>query len=501
MKNNKTAFNTIAYMISYASTLAISLILTPYLVNTFGAEAYSFYSIANSMTAYAMIICNALNIIACRYIVIQIKREQYSLANDYYKTVFVANLVIILVLIVPMILCVAFLDNIIDIPEILVNDVKVLFAFIFASVVINVFASLYSIATVAKNRMDLRAYRETSGALLKLFLFIAIFYLFKPNIFYVGIVTFLVAVFHAFVQMIYTRYLLPNISIKEGALHFKYIKELLIESFWTTLNNLGNNLLAGLTIVIINILYGASEASYVSIVHTPIGLLNGVISALVVALYPKLLGSFTNHHDSWEKMTNSLQKVVAVFSNTTVAGIALLGIEFYKLWVPSVDSSYLQIVTLIQILSIFIIGNIQLYTNVNVITLHQKFPALFLLLTSLLNIFGMVFVKQILHLSMLWAILFNVFITAIYYLVFLPIYSCKTNNWKLRTVYCSILKSGIAVLLCLVIGKVINNNLLFDETWVHLIIKILIFGSLFLIINTVVVLDDQVVTFIKKRRR
>ena len=72
MKNKQLAINMIANIISFMVNIGINFLFTPYLINTVGKEAYSFFPLANNFISYTSIITVALNSMASRFITINI---------------------------------------------------------------------------------------------------------------------------------------------------------------------------------------------------------------------------------------------------------------------------------------------------------------------------------------------------------------------------------------------------------------------------------------------
>lgn len=486
--NRKLAFNTLAYIASYGVTLAISFFLTPYLVRVFGRETYSFYTISNNIVSYMMIVSNALNGMACRKIVIEIKRNNLTEANNYYKSIFMANMAISLFMIIVMTVLVLFMDRVMDIPEGNTIDIKLLFALTFLSMLINLMSSLLGISTIACDRIDLRAYRETAAAVIKLALIYLAFTYLVPKMRYLGAIIVIVACFNSIIQYLYTSRLLPFLKLRNGAYSFAKVTEVFVSGFWNTLNALGGNLLTGITIILLNILISAEASSYISIVHTPIGLLNGTITAVLTALYPRMLISYSESREQLKTVVPKFQKILAVFTNVTVAGIIVLGQDFYRLWMPEVDSTILQTVTLIQIVSIFFIGNVHILTNVNTILLNIKIPAISLCVASVINIFGSVLLIRLFDVNMYGVIVYNVLIVCIYYAVFIPVYTCKKMNETPMRVYANILKSGAAVTLSFFAGRMIRAFFGIDS-WIRFFFQTGICAVLFLAINLIVMFD------------
>ena len=481
-QNGRLFYNTLIYFVAYGSSLAISFVLTPYLVQTFGKETYSFYTIASNLSSYMMTICNALNIMACRYIAIELNKQQFQKANDYFKSVFLSNGVLCLIMTIPMALIVVFLEHLMDVPATSLGDVKGLFSFVFLSLIVNVMGSLFSICTVAKDRIDLRAYKEVSAGILKLALIFLGFTLFLPRIRWIGTVLLIVAAYNVVVQWFYTKKLTPELSLKQGVFRKGYIKEIIISSVWNTLNALGGNLLSGIAIILLNVLISAESASYLSIVHTPIGLLNGVITAVITAFYPRMLASYSKSKEALLLTTDKLQRVLSVITNVAVAGVALMCSDFFRIWMPEVDTAVLTLYTRIQIISVFFTGNVYLYNNVNTLSLNIKIPALVLCGASLLNIVGSTVLVTVFGLSAQMVVLFNVVINSCYYLVFLPLSVKQSLNVNPGFVYKNTAFSVVFIILSMLPGSLLAQNWQI-QSWLGFFMKVLGLGMVLLIIN------------------
>ena len=125
------SLNMIASLLVFIINLIINFFLTPYLTEKIGTEAYGFVSLANNFVNYATILTIALNSMASRFITIAIHQDKREEANKYFTSVFFANLFIILVLIVPAIVLILYLEHFFKIPENIIYDIKLLFSLIF----------------------------------------------------------------------------------------------------------------------------------------------------------------------------------------------------------------------------------------------------------------------------------------------------------------------------------------------------------------------------------
>ena len=123
-RNSETAINLIGSLVAFSVNLLISFFLSPYVVKTLGVEANGFVSLANTFISYATLVTIALNSMAGRFITIAIHKEDYELANKYFNSVFIGNLIITIILLLPAIVCVMKLEFIINISSVLIIDCK-----------------------------------------------------------------------------------------------------------------------------------------------------------------------------------------------------------------------------------------------------------------------------------------------------------------------------------------------------------------------------------------
>ena len=64
----------------------INFLITPYVTNNIGVEAYGFVALANTFTTYIDIISVGLNAFASRFISIAYHKNDIKKANDYYSS-------------------------------------------------------------------------------------------------------------------------------------------------------------------------------------------------------------------------------------------------------------------------------------------------------------------------------------------------------------------------------------------------------------------------------
>lgn len=167
MLDRRFSINLVATVTAFVINVGIGFLLTPFIVRHLGIEAYGFFGLANEFIGYVQIFAIALNSMAARYITIAIYQNDETKTQQYFSSLFFADLIVSLALLVPSIFVIAFLGRLINISPELVPDVSLLWMFMFASFFVSIIDTAFSVATFAKNRLDLVSLRKIESSLLR----------------------------------------------------------------------------------------------------------------------------------------------------------------------------------------------------------------------------------------------------------------------------------------------------------------------------------------------
>lgn len=216
MTNKKRlSINMFLSLMMFVINLGISFFLTPYVTENVGVEAYGFISLANNFVNYASLLTIALNSMAGRYITIYIHQDNIEEANKYFTSIFAANAFLSLILLIPSIICVIFLDKFISIPTFITNDVKILFLLVFINFFIGIMNSVFSVSTYAANRLDISSLRNLESNIIRVVFLILFFSFLGTSVSFIGVATCISSLYVLIFNIIYTKKLLPNIKIKK----------------------------------------------------------------------------------------------------------------------------------------------------------------------------------------------------------------------------------------------------------------------------------------------
>ena len=490
--------NMLANSVSYGTTLIISFVLTPYLINTLGKDAYSFYPLSNNIISYISILINGLNIMSSRYITISLSKNDIDEANTYFSSMFFSNIFIVLITIIPMVLIVVFINQILSVPVNLIASVRTLFSFSFASLIVNIIFANYGIATFAKNRIDLRSIQDFILSIIRIILIVFFFTIFPSNIAYIGIIAFIITILMAIFQYIFTRKLTPELKLNIKKFNILYVKEVFISGIWNSLNTLGNILLASTTLILVNIYYGSSAAGEYSIVQIVPNFINGLISMLTGVFFPMIMINFARS-DTVELM-KSLKKAQSIVGTVAVTVIGLfIGFSslFFHLWVPKENSNSLFILSTITILPHILIGCMWPLNSLNIAMNKIKLPAIFLIITGFLNIIISYICFKYFDFGLISLVITSTVLQIIWIGIFMPNYASKNLNIKYTFFYPLIIKVLLCGFLSFFIALMVVH-IFYIDNWIVFIFLGSLSGIISLFINSIIIIGyREILEFLK----
>ncbi|WP_378950768.1 oligosaccharide flippase family protein [Pelosinus sp. sgz500959] len=497
--NKRVALNMIANIVSYTSNIIIAFVLTPFLITVLSKEAYSFYPMANTFVGCMSVLMNGMSSMASRFITVFLVKGDEENANKYYSSVFISNAIMDSLLFVPVVIIVAFLDKFLDIPLSSVATIKQLFALVFAAMMVNIMSSVYGIATFAKNRIDLRSMQEFITGILKLVLFYVFYKFFSPSIVYVGVVTLIIALINVVFQRIYTKMLLPEIHISRKNFSFSHTKELISSSVWNSINTLGNILLAGMSLVLANLLYGAEASGSYSIVQTVPNLISGIITMLAGVFYPVIIYKYAqNDKKSLIEEIKKSQKIIGMFTCAVISVFIALGTEFFTLWIPGEDAQYLQKLSIVTIMPHFIIACVWSLSNLNIAMNKVKIPSIYILCTGTVNVLCAVITYFLFKPDLVSLPIISSVLQIIWVGVFIPLYACHNLEVKWSTFYPPIARAVICAIFS-IIGTILIKNYFIINLWTTFFMIAILAGGIALIVFAIGMFGPKTILSILKR--
>lgn len=485
MDRRRFVVNLVSNFFSALSGVGISFFLTPYIVEHLGREAYGFFPLSNNFVMYAGIVTTALNSMSSRYITISLEKKDIKEVNVYFNSILLGNIAISLIFIALSALFCLFINQVLDIPGGLFEDVRLLFVFIFFSLVINVSSAVFSVAAFSLNRFDKLAYINIISNVLKLGAVVVLFYFFKPKIYFLGVVTALTAIYMLYANYKLTRKLLPQVVIDRS--YFSWDALYLVASFgmWNSIIALSNVINTQLDLLIANHFFGASGMGFLSLTKFIPNAIYILLGIVVPIFLPEMLKAYAQEDMAKLKRTLDLSfKAIFLVVLLPLAVFFVYGGDFFRLWLPTQDSEALHLLSVITLLPFIVHGTVETVHHVFVITNKLKVASIWGIFISVLNFILVILLCLYSHLG-IFAIPLAAAISGVFsHLTFTPLYAAYCLKEKRSYFFLKIVKGliGFAILVAVTYGWK-KANLIEVSSWVTFILNCMIIGVFLLIIT------------------
>lgn len=502
MKTNRLAISLLANIIAFAVNMGINFFLTPYIVNHVGSEAYGFVSLANNFTSYALILTIALNSMTGRFMTIEYERHRINEVQRYFSSALFANICMCGGLLIPSIVCIFFLDLILNISPEILNDIKILFGFVFASFFVTLINTTYSTSLFITNRKDVEARRNIESYLLKAAILVWLYIVFKPKVYYVGVALLLTALYSLYANIYFTKKYLPDIKPKRNLISKEKISILVTSGIWNSLTKLSNVLTDGLDLLITNLFISSTMMGVLSIAKIIPSVITTLIGTIASVFVPNYTIAYA-HGDKKEFITKIRQSMVisSVISNVCLTVVISLGTDFFALWVPGQDKNLLYKLSILTIAGMSINGGIQCVYNIFAVVNKIKINALVNLVSDL-GIVGVVFIcLKTTNLGVYAIAGVSSFVIICRSLFFSIPYAAHCSEIQMCFFYKQVIINLFALILSISVA-IICRNFFYIESWIQLVIFGTFVCVVTFIISTIVVTNrNEKNLIIKKIKR
>lgn len=469
----------------------ISLILTPFITENIGTEAYGFVSLAKTFANYASIFTVALNAFSARYISIEYHKGNKKKANVYYNSVFIADIILAIVIFGIAVVIITNLNRFLMMPEDLIGDVKKLFLLDTLNFLILSCGTVFMTATTIKNRLEMGSIARAISYIAEAsFLFIA-FSLLTPRVYYVGIGLIVSSCVILLINIGLTARLTPDLKIQRGYFSIEAVKSILSAGIWSSVNSLGNTLNTGLDLLVSNMMLSALAAGQLAIVKTISTIFTTLFQLVATAFQPMQLKYYAN--DDKKLLISSFKlgiKLNGMISNIAFAGFTVFGAVYYKLWTPSQDIGVLQTVTIVTIIGSIIESAVYpLYYGYN-LTVKNKIPCFITILSGLMNVFGMYVLIKFFDAGIFAVVLTTTVLTWLVNFVFNPLYVSYCLKIRLTTFYPTLFRHIVSSVLLLAVFSIIRK-IYYPNSWMGLIMVALVCAIIGALLHSLIVFDSE----------
>ncbi len=485
MDKRRFVVNLVSNFFSAISGVGISFFLTPYIVEHLGKEAYGFFPLSNNFVMYAGIVTTALNSMSSRYITISLEKKDIKEVNTYFNSVLFGNILISLgFLVVSGIFC-AFIDKILDIPINLIHDVRLLFIFIFISLVINVSSAVFQVTAFALNRFDRLAFINIISNVLKLGAIILLFYFFTPRIYFLGVTTAATAFYMFIANYRLTKKLLPEVQIDWSFFSKSALYVIVGSGIWNSVMAMANVVNTQLDLLIANHFFGASGMGFLSLTKFIPNAIYILLGIIVPIFLPEMLKAYANNDMGKLKKTLDLSfKAIFLVVLVPLSVFFVYGEVFFKLWLPTQDAHALHLLSVITLVPFIVHGTVETVYHVFVITNKLRVASFWGIFISIFNFVLVIIFCKYSSLGV-YSIPVGALVSGVFsHLTFTPLYAAyclQENRWYF---FKKIVRglAGFTLLIALCYGW--KQLHLFEvSNWLLFLINCALIGTLLLIVT------------------
>lgn len=501
MKTKAHIYYTI--FISFLSVLLncfINLYLTPKITNDVGVEAYGFVSLAKNFVSYANIVMTALNSYAARYMSIAYMRGDYEEYRKYYNTVFWSDLIIGGFIFIVGLICTFNISSLLNVPINIVSDIKILFVLTFAAFYITTLTTVFYATGYVKDRLDLVNGIKGISYIVEIALLMFTFFVLSPKVFYVGLATCISAIF-VFVGTFYiTNKLIPGNQIRLAFFDRESLKKLVIGGIWNSANSMGNALNSGLDLLVSNLLLNALAMGQVSIAKTIGNLIYTLYATISQPFHPTFLKKYSKGDIGGllSELKYSM-KVCGFFTNLVFAGFCVLGLQFYRLWIPSQDIMIIYKLTIIAMLPCITEGCMYPIYYIYTLTVKNRYPCIVTIIGGILNVLGMVICLKFTNIGVYSIVITTAIVMSFINLVSNPLYMAHCLKVKKTTFYPSIAHNVFCCLVAIIAMKLVSLTFTTEVEWGSFAIRVIVCAAIGGIAQMIVVFKPSELKMVFKK--
>lgn len=492
--NKRTAVNLSSQIISFLINVGVTFFLTPFIVDRIGKDIYGFVGLANNITGYITIITTAINSLANRYITIAYVKNDIPLAKKYYSSITAANILIVAIFVPLAAVLISKLEWFINVPELFMADIKLLWLFIFLAFFINLIFGRMTVATFAKNRLDLSATANISSNILKLLLIVLMYMLLPAKVSYLGIATFVCAALVVVLNCCFKHKLTPELKFCTKDVQMAKLWDIFKNGIWNSISQLSELLFTGLDLLLANLFIGVTEMSLLSIAKSiPLQAIT-FIATVAGVFYPFMTISYAKKSsDEFVTETSNALRLCGLVCSVLIMGIIVFGKNFYRFWLPTLSADEINLVQTLSVLTllpqVFSIYIFPLY-HVNTLACRLKWPALVNLILGAVNVVLVFTLLKFTSLGIYAIAGVSSILQVLKILIFVPIYASRNLNKSIWTFYPTILRG---ILLNIILFGVFSaiKYIVIPESLIKFIITVIVSAVAGYIIGSFIVLGKS----------
>lgn len=434
--------NLVANIAYFLVNIVIGVFLVPYFINTLGVAAYGIIPLATSITGYVAIAVHSLNTAVTRFLTIDLQREDYAAANRTFNTA-LFGLTVVILLMVPVVLAVAyFAPSIFNVPAGQETSAVLLFLGVSAAFLIRAWSGNFTVQLFAYNRLDLQNLVNLTNLVVQTGLIVLLFTLSGPDLALVGGAHLAGAVMASGVAIVLARRVCPHLRVSIRSFDRRRVKDLCGMGGWVAVDYIGGLLLFQIGLIIVNLLFGATQAGEYAIALQWGNVLQAIAGTLSGVLVPTILTFYAlKKTESMITITQSAVKFMGLAMALPVGLICGFAPQLLTIWV---GAEYAHLAPLMVLLTVHLAVNtsVKPLFPINVAHNRVKIPGLVTILVGIINLILSIAIPLMTGWGYYGVAVAGVIVLTFRHTLFVPWYAARVL--KIRTItYLKPLASGV----------------------------------------------------------
>ena len=435
----------------------MNFLITPYVTNNIGVEAYGFVALANTFISYADIISVGLNAFAGRFISIAYHRGEKERANRFYSSTITANLMLSVVFLVLGGGMILRLESHLEVPEGLTADVKLLFLIVLIRYLLTILRTAFDTSAFIVERLDLVERRQSIAYLMQAILLITLCLFFAPHVWYVGIATAVGSVYMLVASQKMCRKLTQDLRWKR-------------------------QLNSGLDLLITNLMLNATVLGEISIAKNLATLCYTIVMKISGSFRPRqLLYYAEGKTKEMVELFRITMRITGTFCALAISLFFVCGEDFLKLWLPGQNTAFLFRASMIVLLSDVATSVVNPLYYVYTLTKKLRFPCAVTILMGITNVISMYVLIRFTEFGAYAVILTTLVINCVHFFD-APLYASHCLHVSLFTFYPVIFRHLIAMGAGLTVAYLMRTALPQAQSWIGLGCKGAVTGVVLVIV-------------------
>lgn len=254
---SRMALNLISNVSVISFSMAMSLVLAPYLIRRLGVASYGMVGLANSFPAYLLLATQSLSNSLFRHISVEIHNGRVDAANVYFNTAFKTILVISALLSIPVVLVSLLSSRLFNVPAAVQTQTSWLILLVLVGSLVGAVAAPFGTIFPLTHRFLLQNVLKMVSMLFGLAVLVGCFWLLPPSMVYVGLYQLVSVTTTALLLFCFQSRFQRSIVLQRGRFSWQALREMYRMAGFILVDDLATLMVISANVLIVNKTLGA----------------------------------------------------------------------------------------------------------------------------------------------------------------------------------------------------------------------------------------------------